>query len=109
MSVQVTTVSQASPRPSPSVSVWSGLYTVGQLSAKSGMPSPSMSDTEVSSLQQSTPPLAGFVWTTVYVSQRPLLSAAVGSLHDQPWAEIEPQRLFPDSFSGPQLAPTALP
>src|SRR3712207_5205781 len=36
-------VSQTSPTPSPSVSAWSALATVGQLSEESGTPSPSVS------------------------------------------------------------------
>ena len=38
-------VSQASPSPSPSVSFWSGLYTPGQLSYMSLIPSKSESST----------------------------------------------------------------
>ncbi len=36
-------LSQTSPIPSPSVSSWLGLITVGQLSCESGIPSPSKS------------------------------------------------------------------
>src|SRR6266496_2221263 len=36
-------LSQTSPIPSPSVSCWLGLNTVGQLSCESGIPSPSVS------------------------------------------------------------------
>src|SRR5207247_4803187 len=36
-------LSHASPIPSPSVSCWLGLNTVGQLSCESGIPSPSVS------------------------------------------------------------------
>jgi len=41
-------ISQASPIPSPSVSVWSGLAVAGQLSTESRMPSPSVSGSHTS-------------------------------------------------------------